>query len=102
MKDFNATLHILNTGKQRDFDTDIVFESGLLNEMLGPVTPKYHFITSENIDKGIIDFAEKNNIELLIVLPKRHGLLEKILHKSLTKQLVLHSHVPLMALHNSM
>lgn len=102
MKDFNATLHILNTGKQRDFDPDIVFESGLLNEMLGPVSPKYHFITSENIDEGIIDFAEKNNIELLIVLPKRHGLLEKIMHKSLTKQLVLHSHVPVMALHNSM
>jgi nucleotide-binding universal stress UspA family protein len=72
-----------------------------MNEMLGPVTPKYHFITSENTDEGIIDFAEKNNIELLIVLPKRHALLDKLLHKSLTKQLVLHSHVPVMALHNS-
>lgn len=102
MNDFGASLHILNTGKQRDFDPDIVFESGLMNEMLGPVTPKYHFITSENIDEGIIDFAETNNIDLLIVLPKRHTLLDKLLHKSLTTQLVLHSHVPVMAFHNSL
>jgi nucleotide-binding universal stress UspA family protein len=73
-----------------------------MNEMLGPVTPKYHFITSENIDEGIIDFAETNNIDLLIVLPKRHTLLDKLLHKSLTTQLVLHSHVPVMAFHNSL
>jgi len=33
------------------------------------------------------------------VLPKRHGLLDKLIHKSHTKQLVLHSHVPVMAFH---
>ena len=101
IKDFTATLHVLNTGKQKDFDPDIVFESGLLNELLQPVAPNYNFITNENIDEGIIDFTEKNNIDLLIVLPKQHTFLDKLLHKSITKQMVLHSHVPVMALHNS-
>lgn len=99
VNDFNAELHILNTGKETDFDPDIVFQSGLLQEMLEKVKPNYHFITSENIDEGIMDFAEKNKIDLLIVLPKRHGLFENLVHKSHTKQMVLHSHVPVMALH---
>ena len=97
--DFNAALHILHTGKQHEFDPDTVFESGLLQEMVGDLKPEYHFITSNDTDKGIIDFADQNQIDLLIVLPRRHGLLEKLVHKSHTKQLVLHSHVPVMALH---
>ena len=99
VNDFNAELHVLNTGKQSEFNPDTVFQSGMLQEMIGSLNPNYHFIASENIDDGIIDFAEKNNIDLLLVLPKRHSLFEKLVHKSHTKQLVLHSHVPVMALH---
>lgn len=99
VNDFHAELHILNTGKQTAFDPNIVFESGLLQEMLENVKPNYHFITSDHVDEGIINFAEKNSIDLLIVLPKRHGLFENLVHKSHTKQMVLHSHVPVMALH---
>lgn len=99
VNDFHAELHILNTGKKEVFKSELVFESGLLQEMLVALKPEYHFITSENIDEGTIDFAEKNHIDLLVVLPKRHGLLDKLLLKSHSKQLVLHSHVPVMALH---
>ncbi len=99
VNDFNAELHILNTGKKTVFDADIVFESGLMQEMTMALKPEFHFIDNENTDEGIINFAEKNHIDLLIVLPRRHNLLESIFHKSHTKQLVLHSHVPVMALH---
>lgn len=99
VNDFNAELYVLNTGKQEVFDSEIVFESGLLEEMLAPVKPHYNFITSADTDEGIMDFAEKNQIDLLVVLPKRHGLMDKLIHKSHTKQLVLQSHVPVMALH---
>jgi len=100
VNDFHAELHILNTGKQKVFDPNIVFQSGLLQEMLVTLKPNYHFITHENTDQGIMDFAEENNIDLLVVLPKRHGLFDSLLHKSHTKQMVLHSHVPVMALHH--
>lgn len=99
VNDFNASLHILNTGKQKEFKPELVFESGLVQEMLGNLKPEYHFITSDNTDEAILDFAEKNKIDLLVVLPKRHGLLDKLVHKSHTKRFVLHSHVPVMALH---
>jgi nucleotide-binding universal stress UspA family protein len=99
VNDFHAKLHVLNTGKETVFDPNVVFESGMLQELLEDLKPEYHFITSKNIDEGILDFAEKNHIDLLVILPKRHGLLEKMIRTSHTKQMVLHSHVPLMALH---
>ncbi len=99
VNDFKAELHLLNTGKQEVFDPGLVYQSGLLRELLEDLKPQYHFINNENIDEGLIDFAEKNQLDLLIILPKRHGLMDKLIHKSHTKQLVLHSHVPVMALH---
>lgn len=101
VKDFKAELLVLNTGRKDEYDPDIVFESAMLQEMLDPIKPSYHFISSKNIDEGIMDFAEKNQIDLLLVLPKRHDLLDKLVHRSHTRQLVLHSHVPVLALHQS-
>ena len=99
VNDFKAALLVLNTGKQEVYDPEIVFETGLLQEMLIGLNPSYHFITSENLDNGILEFCEKNQIDLLVVFPKRHGLLDALMHKSHSKQLVLHSHVPVLALH---
>ena len=100
VKDFNAQLHVLNTGKEGVFNPELVFESGVLREMFSELNPRLHFIANDDTDEGIIDFAEKNQIDLLVVLPKRHNFLEKFIHKSHSKQLVLHSHVPVMALHS--
>ena len=100
IQDFGAQLHILNTARQDEYNPDIVYLSGMLTRMFSPVVPQFHFISSTNIDDGIIYFAEESNIDLLIVVPKPHGLLYKLIHKSHTKQLVLHSHVPVMALHH--
>ena len=99
VNDFNAELHVINTSKPGVYNPNHVFESITLENMLKPVKPKYHFITDKNTDEGIMRFAEDYSISLLIVLPKRHSLLDKIIHRSHTKRLVLHSHVPVMALH---
>lgn len=101
VNEFEATLHVLNTGKKDRFDPEMVFQSGLMQEMLFRLNPIYNFITHDNVDRGIIEFAEKNDIDLLLVLPKRHGLVERLMHTSHTRQLILHSHIPVMALHHS-
>ena len=99
VNDFNAELHVLNIERQKIYDPEFGFESGLLQVMLFGLKPRYHFFKSENIDEGIMEFTEKNNIDLLIMMPKRHSMLDKFIHRSHTKQLLLYSHVPVMALH---
>jgi nucleotide-binding universal stress UspA family protein len=100
VSDLDASLHILNIGKKDVFNPEVYFESNYIIEKLASVKPEYHFITAENIDEAIIAFVDKNNIDLLMILPKRHDLLDKLMHRSHTKQLVLHSHVPVMSLHH--
>ncbi len=97
--DFNSKLHIVNTGNIDSYDPAIVSGTALLQNMLDSLHPSFHFITSEHIEEGIMHFTEQHKIDLLIVLPKRHTLLERLIHRSHTKQLVLHSHVPVMSLH---
>jgi nucleotide-binding universal stress UspA family protein len=99
VKEFNASLHVLNTDAKETFSPSLVFESGMLQEMLETVKPFYHFIASERVDEGINAFAAANSLDLLIVLPKRHSFFDKLLHESHTKQLALHSQIPVLSLH---
>lgn len=97
--DLKAKLHVLNTGEKSDYNPAFLFESGMLRGMIKDLEPVYHFINDGDVDEGILEFADTAHLDMLIVMPRRHSLLEKIFHRSHTKQLVLHSHVPVMALH---
>ncbi len=96
--ELNATLHVINTHNEQTYDPQIVTASGWLGKKLQNVPHKFHFIKG-NTDEAILQFAEKNNIDLLVVLPRHHNLWDTLIFKSHTKQFVLHSQIPLMALH---
>jgi len=100
VNNFNAELHVLHISPHSgSFSKVTNEESKWLQEILGELHPKYHFIIDTDIEKGIAEFAEKNNLDLLITIPKKHNLISKIFQHSHSKQLVLHSHVPVMAIH---
>jgi nucleotide-binding universal stress UspA family protein len=100
VKQFNAELHVLNVDyKNSHFKPETPEESVLLHTMLEDLNPKYYFIEDENIEAGIEKFAEKNNLDLVITIPKKHKLLEGLFRKSHTKDLVFHSHLPIMCVH---
>lgn len=99
VNDFHAELHVCNIGRNTTYKPQLAYESNLLQEKMKALQPQYHFITHNDTDEGIIHFAETHAIDLLIVLPKRHSLFNQLIHKSHTRHLVLHCHVPVMALH---
>ena len=53
----------------------------------------------EDIEDGLGKYAKENKLDLLIVVPREHGLVGGIFHSSHSKKLVLHTHVPVMAIH---
>ncbi|HRO71737.1 MAG TPA: universal stress protein [Chitinophagaceae bacterium] len=101
VKEFKADLHILHIsdGENDSIDPKTVEESALLEEMLGDLNPIYHFLHEPDIDKGIRDYVHKNRLDLLIIIPKKHGLIDKIFHHSHSKDLVLHAPLPILSLH---
>jgi nucleotide-binding universal stress UspA family protein len=100
VKEFNAEIHVLNVDyKNAHFRPETPEESALLQAMLEDLNPTYDFIEDENIETGIEKFAKKNDLDLIITIPKKHKLLEGLFKKSHTRELVFHSHLPIMCVH---
>lgn len=100
VKEFHAELHVLNVDfKNSHFRPETPEESVLLHTMLEDLNPKYDFIEDENIEAGIERFAEKNQLDLVITIPKKHKLLDGLFKRSHTRDLVFHSLIPIMCVH---
>ena len=96
----SAELYVLNVDHNNThFRPETPEQSLLLHTLLEDLSPKYFFIEDENIEAGINRFAEENNLDLIITIPKKHKLLEGLFKKSHTRQLVFESHVPIMCVH---
>jgi len=100
VREFGAELHVLNVDHEnRHFKPKTPEESLMLHTLLNDLNPNYHFINNPSVEEGINQFTEKNNIDLLITIPKKHGLLDSLFKHDSTKELVTHSHVPVMCVH---
>lgn len=100
VKTFNAELHVLNVDyHEKHFKPDTPEQSALLHTMLEEVKPVYDFIEHKDIEDGINEFAEKNNLDMIIAIPKKHKLLDGLFKQSSTRHLVFQSHVPVMCVH---
>lgn len=100
IREFHAELHVLNVDFQnKHFKPDTPEQSMLLQTALADLNPQYDFIEDEKVEEGINKFADENNLDLVITIPKKHKLLEGLFRKSHTRELVFQSHVPIMCVH---
>lgn len=97
---FNAELHVLNVDhNNKHFTPETPEQSLLLHTMLEDLAPKYHFIDNPKVEDGVHNFAETHNMDLLVVIPKKHKLLEAIFQRSHSKDMIFHAHIPMLAIH---
>lgn len=100
VNEMHAELHVLNVDYEgKHFEPETPEQSLLLHTLLEDMNPSYHFINHADIEDGLNEFSEKNNLDLLITIPKKHKLLEGIFKPSSTKQLLVQSKVPVMCVH---
>ncbi|MBV8254910.1 MAG: universal stress protein [Chitinophaga sp.] len=97
---FHAELHVINIDHEsKHFTPDTPFETLMLDTLLEGYNPIYHFLDNTNIVAGIVDFAEANHADLILTIPKKHGLFESIFKRSSTSKLAFKTHVPLLTIH---
>ncbi|HTN07237.1 universal stress protein [Agriterribacter sp.] len=99
VKTFSATLSVLNVDDKKSNIKDTAEQSVLSYTLLQELRPKYFHIDNPDVAKGISVFAESNNLDLLIVIPRKHRLLDLLFQKSHTKELAFHSHIPILSVH---
>jgi nucleotide-binding universal stress UspA family protein len=97
---FQAELHVLNIDREgKGLGKDTPEASLLLDTLLEGYHPKYHFVDHPNVVQGIMEFADREKADLILTIPRKHGLFESIFKRSRTAQLAFHTHIPLLAIH---
>lgn len=101
LNETGAKLFVLNIDHaNKHFTPETPFESLMLDTLLHGYNPEYHFADSHDFIDGINNFATEKDIDLIITIPKKHNLFERLFKHSHTKQLAFHSHIPLMVVHD--
>lgn len=92
-----ARLHVLNVYEgEKKISSDKTYQQELLQSLFKDYKPEFHYASNEKFINGINDFVDNNKIDLIIVIPRRHGIFDSPFKESHSKQLAFHSHVPLM------
>ena len=90
-----AELHILNVDDDNeDISPEISRASSKLSQTLEGIPLHFHFLDDDDIEESINDFAVENNLDLVIVLPKKHTLFDGFFKKSNTKEILFHTSIP--------
>lgn len=95
----NAQLDILHVEANDVDEVNLDAEKNVVQTLFQNYNPQYHFLHGKIFTDAINQFALENNSDLIVVIPKKHGLFEGIFKRSHTKALVFHSHIPIMTIH---
>lgn len=78
----------------RKAEAEEIMREGLSNTKIQKVS-----IGCDDIQKGIVQYADDKNADLIVTATSHRSFLEKLFHKSVTRDVVFHTTVPLMVLH---
>jgi hypothetical protein len=71
----------------------------LVHSKLDHLAPVFHTLLESQVVGAIGRFVEEKKIQLLLVIPMRHGVWENLFYKSYTKELARLNKLPIMAQH---
>jgi nucleotide-binding universal stress UspA family protein len=99
VNDFHAELHVLNVDDHHHPNGVSPDESYQIDELLKGTKAEYHSVEAREVTEGINWFIAKEKLDWVMVIPKKHRLLEKIFKRSHTRELVFHTHTPVLCIH---
>jgi nucleotide-binding universal stress UspA family protein len=92
MEQLGAQLHIIHVQTDKK-------ESADFNALATAFNTSCTLIRDEEFVHGIQSYVRENNIDLLIILPHKHSLMERLFFKTHTKELMQALSIPLMCMH---
>jgi nucleotide-binding universal stress UspA family protein len=70
-----------------------------LEHALEDINHTYYFAQNEDVVNGLNDFVNQKKMDLVVMIPRRHSLLNSIFNEPKTTRIAFHTKVPLLALH---
>jgi nucleotide-binding universal stress UspA family protein len=98
---FKARLHIVNVDCEHyvSLTDEYLSARASMQAMFSQFDPEFYFIGMNDFYEAIEQFAKDRDIDLIIVIPKNHSFIDRIMGGHHTKRLAYHSSVPILAAH---
>ena len=97
---FSCKLHVIYISKQgKKMNTDVLPESLSVQNNLMSLKPQIHFLENEHVEAGILEFVQKEKMDLLLMVPERRNFISALFHRSMSNEVALTAHLPIMNIH---
>ena len=96
---FNAELHIVHVSPRDHISDKSASEAKKLESNLKGIKHSYYFETHDKFEDGLNDFIDEHPVDMIVMLPREHSFLDRILRGNHTRKIVLHSKIPLLTIH---
>ncbi len=98
---FNARLMIFNVVDPAKKTTFAKAVAGVkLETVFENIDHSLYFPENDDLVYAINDFVDKHNIDVLVMIPKKHNLFANLFQQRSTKKMAFHTHVPLLTIHD--
>lgn len=99
-ENFAAHLIILHVDTEgNELNEEEKKELGRLEQELQGLDYHIEQIEGDDTEKAILAYVEKEQVDMVAAVPRHHGFFEELFRNSVTKELALHTRVPLLAIH---
>jgi nucleotide-binding universal stress UspA family protein len=96
---FGAELYIINIDwNNRHHTVAVKQQQDILQQQLDNKNVHFQVLQNEHIATAIHDFVRNESIELLITLPKKHNLVERLFSLPHTPELLYHTEIPVLCI----
>lgn len=70
-----------------------------LENSLTEIKHSIYFPTGDDKAEAFKEFVESHKVDMLVMMPHNYTFVQKLFHKSATKHMALHTHIPLLSIH---
>lgn len=73
----------------------------VIEESFCDLPHSYHIEPEQDIETGIHNFVEAKNADMVVMMKRKYGFIERLFHQSQTSKFAYHTTVPFLALHEA-
>lgn len=99
---FKSHVYVLNVVNELigvNSISESVTEHITLENSLSNVEHSFHYLQNENVVDGINTFISERNMDMVVMIPRKHSILRNIFQEPNTKRMAFHTNIPLLAIH---
>ena len=90
----------ISVASVKNHDGDLTDEENAILDKMGKneIFEEYNILREEDISKGLMEYCEKTNADLLVVVAKHTSFFKRFFHKSITAELINLTALPILVL----